>query len=157
MLCEKNMRILEDEIRELEEKQLTWQTCERLAMLYSLKDHMKHEGKEDKMHMLHLTHEQASKWVESMKSDDPAKPNGGKWTMEQIMPIAAKYGVPTEGERFWEFFAVMNAMYSDYYAVAKKHNVLTPEFFADLAMAFINDKDAVKNKVEAYYEHIVEH
>lgn len=157
MLCEKNMRMLEDEIRELEEKQLTWQTCERLAMLYSLKDHMKHECKSDKMHMLHLTHEQASKWVENMKSDDPAKPHGGKWTMEQIQPIAAKYGVPTEGERFLEFFAVMNAMHSDYYSVAKKYNVLTPEFFADLSMAFINDKDAVPNKAAAYYASIVEH
>ena len=155
MLCEKNMRLLDEEIRKLEEKELTWQTCEKLSMLYDLKNHMEHECKE--MHERHLTHEQAAKWVGSMKSDDPASPYGGKWTMEQIMPVATKYGVPTEGERFLELWAVMNAMYSDYYLVAKKHNVLTPDFFADLAMAFINDKDAVKNKVEAYYEHIVEH
>ena len=46
----------------------------------------------------------------------------------------------------------MNALYSDYYGVAKKHNALTPDFFADMAMAFISDKDAVKNKSALYYE-----
>ena len=69
---------------------------------------------------------------------------------------AQKYGVPTEGEKFAEFWAVMNALYSDYYTVAKKYNVLIPDFFADMAMAFINDKDAVRNKTAVYYECIVE-
>ena len=103
-----------------------------------------------------LTREMAEEWVEDMESDDPAKPHGGKWTMDQVKPVAQKYGVPTEGERFWEFWAVMNALYSDYYAVAKKYNMLNPDFFADMAMAFINDKDAVRNKAAVYYECIVE-
>lgn len=110
-----------------------------------------HRGSHQKM-----TREMAEDWVNSMEGSDPAKQHGGKWTMEQIKPIAQKYGIPTEGERFWEFFAVMNAMYSDYYPVAKKYNVLTPDFFADLAMAFISDKDAVENKAAMYYECIVE-
>lgn len=103
-----------------------------------------------------LTREMAEAWVESMESSDPAKPHGAKWTMEQIKPIAQKYGVPTEGERFWEFWAVVNAMYSDYYPVAKKYNALSADFFADMAMAFIGDKDAVENKAAVYYECIVE-
>ena len=103
-----------------------------------------------------MTREMAEEWVESMEGSDPAKPSGGKWTMEQVKPIAQKYGVPTEGEKFYEFWAVMNAMYSDYYPVAKKYNVLTPDYFADLAMAFINDKDAVEGKTAMYYECIVE-
>ena len=103
-----------------------------------------------------MTREMAEEWVEGMEGSDPAKPHGAKWTMDQVKPIAQKYGVPTEGERFWEFWAVMNAMYSDYYPVAKKYNVLTVDYFADLAMAFINDKDAVENKTTMYYECIVE-
>ena len=102
-----------------------------------------------------LTREMAEEWVDSMEGSDPAKQHGGKWTMDQVKPVATKYGIPTEGERFWEFWAVMNAMYSDYYPVAKKYNVLTPDFFADLAMAFISDKDAVENKSTVYYECIV--
>lgn len=102
-----------------------------------------------------LTREMAMEWVDSMEGSDPAKPHGGKWSMEQVKPIATKYGVPTEGEKFYEFWAIMNAMYSDYYPVAKKYNALTPEFFADMAMAFISDKDAVENKAAMYYECIV--
>ena len=102
-----------------------------------------------------LTREMAMEWVDSMEGSDPAKPHGGKWSMEQVKPIATKYGVPTEGDKFVEFWAVMNAMYSDYYPVAKKYNALTPEFFADMAMAFISDKDAVENKAAMYYECIV--
>jgi hypothetical protein len=111
-----------------------------------------HRGTHQKM-----TREMAEDWVNSMEGSDPAKQHGGKWTTEQIKPIAQKYGVPTEGDRFWEFYAVMNAMYSDYYPVAKKYNVLTPDFFADLAMAFISDKDAVENKAAVYYDCLVEH
>ena len=110
-----------------------------------------HRGSHQKM-----TREMAEDWVNSMEGSDPAKQHGGKWTTEQIKPIAQKYGIPTEGERFWEFYAVMNAMYSDYYPVAKKYNVLTPDYFADMAMAFISDKDAVENKAAMYYECIVE-
>ena len=108
-------------------------------------------GGKDKSHQ-RMTREMAEEWVESMEGDDPAKPKGGKWTPEQIKPIAQKYGVPTEGERFWEFYAIMNAMYSDYYPVAKKYNTLSPDYFADLSMAFLNDRDAVKNKAVVYYE-----
>ena len=103
-----------------------------------------------------MTREMAEEWVESMEGSDPAKPHGAKWSMDQVKPIATKYGIPTEGEKFFEFWAVMNAMYSDYYPVAKKYNTLTPDFFADLAMAFISDKDAVKNKAAVYYECIVD-
>lgn len=107
-------------------------------------------GGKDRSHQK-MTREMAEEWVESMTGEDPANPRGGKWTPEQIKPIATKYGIP-DGDRFWEFYAVMNAMYSDYYLVAKKHNALNTDFFADMAMAFINDKDAVRNKSAVYYE-----
>lgn len=111
---------------------------------------------EGRRHHQRMTREIAEEWTGAMEGADPAKPHGAKWTPEQVKPIAAKYGVPTEGDRFWEFYAVMNAMYSDYYVVAKKYNQLTPDFFADMAMAFISDKDAVENKAMMYYECIVE-
>lgn len=112
-------------------------------------------GGKDKSHQK-MTREMAMEWVDGMSGEDPAKPNGAKWTPEQVKPVATKYGIPTEGDRFWEFYAVMNAMYSDYYVVAKKHNALNADFFADMAMAFISDKDAVENKAVVYYECIVE-
>lgn len=124
-----------------------------LAMLLYVKRHMDEDEKHGHTHA--ITREMAEKWTSGMVNEDPSKPRGAKWTMDQIAPIAQKYGIPTEGERFWEFFAVMNMLYSDYYMIAKKYNVLTADFFADMAMAFISDKDAVENKVSAYYECIV--
>lgn len=157
MLCDKNMRILDEEIERLEQKELTWQTCDKLCMLYNIKKHMEHEREDGyHEHRDHLTREMSEKWVESLESDDPAKPRGAKWTTDQVKPIAQKYGIATDGDKLYEFWAVMNALYCDYYAVAKKYNVLNADFFADMAMAFIHDKDAVDGKAAAYYKHIVD-
>ena len=100
-----------------------------------------------------LRREDALEWVENLESGDPNKPRGGKWTMEQVKPIAQKHGF--DGEKLHEFWAVMNALYADYYEVAKKFNVATPEFFGELTSAWLHDKDAVENKAAMYYECIV--
>ena len=80
-------------------------------------------------------------------------PNSSALLMDATAPIV--WLCTTDGDPFYEFWAVMNALYCDYYAVAKKYNVLNADFFADMAMAFIHDKDAVKNKTVAYYNHVV--
>lgn len=97
----------------------------------------------------------AEMWVSEMEGTDPAHPMGAKWTPDQVKPFAQKYGFPTEGEKFWEFYAIMNAMYSDAFDTAKEFNVVRPEFFASLAKGWINDKDAVPNKAKMYHECIV--
>lgn len=97
----------------------------------------------------------AERWVDDMEGSDPAHPMGGKWTPEQVKPYAQKYGFPTDGDKFWEFYAIMNAMYSDNFETAKEFNLVKPEFFASLAKSWLNDKDAVPNKAWMYYECIV--
>ncbi|MBQ8617675.1 MAG: hypothetical protein IJ418_09185 [Clostridia bacterium] len=102
-----------------------------------------------------MTREMAEKWVEGMESADPQKPRGGKWTLEQVKPLAQKMGF-AEGQKLYEFWAVMNAIYSDYYEVSKKYNLHNnPEYFAEMAKAWLYDKDAVENKATVYYECIV--
>lgn len=101
-----------------------------------------------------ITKEKAEMWVSNMMGSDPAHPKGGKWSMEAVKPFAQKYGFPTSGREFYEFYVVMNAMYSDYYDVAKKFGVANPDFFAELAKCFIKDKDANPGKVEMYFKHI---
>lgn len=146
-----NREMIEKRIHNIKEHGDCAQDVRDLAMLMYVRDHMDdHEGHP-------LSKEEAMKWVHGMHGEDPAVTMGGKWDMEQMKSVAIKYGVPTEGERFWEFWAVMNSLYSDYYGVAAKYGTLNPDFFADMAMAFINDRDAVKGKTARYYECIVEH
>lgn len=96
----------------------------------------------------HLTREEAEEWVEGMQSED-GKP-GPRWPMHEIERYAGNFGV--QGDEIIEFWAVINALYSDYCKVARKYGVDKIEFWADLAKAFIRDKDAEPGKTRLYYE-----
>lgn len=98
--------------------------------------------------------ETAERWVKGMEGTDPNHPRGGKWTAEALKPLAQKNGFPTDGPEFWEFYAMANAMYSDYAATAKRYGISSPEFYAELARDFIHDADAEPDKVERYYKYI---
>lgn len=100
-----------------------------------------------------LEMEEAEMWVHSMKAGDGAK--GGRWTFEETSKFAKPRGMTAEDDMI-EFYAVMNMMYSDYGAVAKKHGITTPEFYADMAKAFIEDPDACPDKTAVYFENIVD-
>lgn len=101
-----------------------------------------------------LTREEAEKWVKGMKSEDGK--NGPRWSFDQINQYAGNFGIQGE-ENVIEFFAVMNALASDYGKVARKHGVDKVDFYADMAKAFMHDKDAVPDKVRVYYECIAKH
>lgn len=130
-----------------------------LAALYYVKQQLEREQETKKasaaVRSSGVTREAAEKWVSKMQNEDTAKPSGGKWTLEQVRPYAQKHGIATEGSKLYEFYAIMNAMYSDYSEVAKKYNAATPDFFAEMAKAFMLDKDAVDHKTAVYYDCIV--
>jgi hypothetical protein len=98
-----------------------------------------------------LDEETARDWVENMHNADPEHPTGAKWPMESVKPFAVKKGYTTPEEQL-EFWAVMNMMHSDYCEVAKKHGVSNADFYADMAKAWMDDKDAVEGKTAAYIE-----
>lgn len=97
---------------------------------------------------MHLPRKKAEEWVEGMKSP--------KWPhMEDVKMLAQKVGVTGEQEMA-EFWAVLNATYSDVCKVAKKYNVDRSDFYADLTKAlFLEDEDAVEGKPMLYYEYLV--
>lgn len=97
-----------------------------------------------------MNKEMAEEWTSKMKNEDGTK--GPHWKMEQVKQLMAQKGI--EANPF-EFFAILNAMYSDYCAVFKKHGVNTMDMYIDLACAFLNDSDAMPNKAALYYECIV--
>ena len=74
--------------------------------------------------------------------------------MGQTDAVANITGVRVKSCVWW---AAMNMMYSDYYGVAAKYGLDRPEFYADLAKAFLMDKDAggPEEKMAGYYYGVV--
>lgn len=95
-----------------------------------------------------FTKEDALYWVEHMENSDGT--TGAQWTMDETSAMAKSMGVYLPG-CIW--FAAVNMMRSDYCLVARKHGVDKPEFYADMAEAFLFDKDAgePEEKIAAYY------
>lgn len=91
-----------------------------------------------------FTEEDAREWVSQM--NPPAR-----WTMEQTTAVMHQRGYDYKPCVFW---AVMNMMASDYGMVAAKHGLDRPEFWADMACAFINDPDAGEDKTGKYWRDI---
>ena len=100
-----------------------------------------------------LTREDAEEWVRSMEAADEHSRSGGKWNWETAKTVAQSHGIPTEGQEMIDFYAAINMVYSDYCKVARDHKVATEDFFADLAMAFLYDRDGVEpsEKIYGYY------
>lgn len=114
----------------------------------------KHEAAhvEHAAHPAHLTLEDAKRWTSKMQNADGT--TGSHWTLEQTQDVAKQRGVTCDKNDFW---VAMNMMYSDYCKVAKMYSVDNTNFYADMAAAFLQDKDAVDGKLVEYWERIVEH
>lgn len=95
-----------------------------------------------------FTKEDAVSWTEHMENSDGT--TGPQWTMDETSAMAKRMGVYLPG---CVWFAAVNMMRSDYCMVARKYGVDKPEFYADMAQAFLFDKDAgePEEKIAAYY------
>ena len=104
--------------------------------------------------MMNFTREDAEAWAAKMQNADGT--TGPHWTMEQTSAVADASGAGHDIPH-WVFGVTMNMMYSDYYEVARKFGVNVPEFYAELARAFLMDKDGPgpEEKLCAYYRCIV--
>lgn len=77
----------------------------------------------------------------------------------QLMPAVGAVqqtgkGIDCEPLQFW---IAMNMIYSDYVKVAKKLGMNNVDFYACMAKAFLDDKDAQPDKLARYYEYVVKH
>lgn len=100
-----------------------------------------------------MSHKDIEKWKKNMKNQDGTM--GEHFKKEQVMQAARQIGVNPEEYGEHIFPLVMNMMYSDYCAVAKKFGLDRPDFYAELAKAFLNDKDfggEPEEKVWLYYQ-----
>ena len=95
----------------------------------------------------------AEEWAADMDNEDGT--HGPHWSMDQVRQLMAQRGITCP---LPDFFAAINAVYSDYVKVAKKHGVgVNMDYYVDMALAWLDDKDAVQDKAAAYYRYIVKH
>ncbi len=104
-----------------------------------------------------FTHKDIETWKSMMKNEDGTR--GEHFRKEQVQHACEKAGIDCEEFGDDIFSLAMNMMYSDYCKVAMKYGVDAPEFYADLAKAFLRDKDfdgKPEEKLYLYYKAIVE-
>ena len=132
---------IEHEMKEiLENGWMCRDDIKQLVLLGQAMEFMQHTDRE-------FTEADAKEWVAHM--NPPAR-----WSMEQTTAVMRQRGYNHKPCVFW---AVMNAMYSDYGQTLAKYGVDRPEVWADLAHDFIEDRDAVEDKVGRYWRDIVKH
>lgn len=100
-----------------------------------------------------MDHQMAVEWTRGMENEDGTR--GPHWTMDQTDKVMSQRGVTCDPVQFW---VAMNMMYSDYCKIFQKYGVGDKiDFYADMAKAFLDDKDAVPDKLARYFECIVRH
>lgn len=96
-----------------------------------------------------LDNDTAKDWVHSMTNSDGT--NGEHWTLQQTTTVLNQKGYPFDPV---DFYVTMNMMYNDYVKVARRFNINNADFYASMSEAFLNDPDAVSDKLAKYHEHI---
>ena len=92
-------------------------------------------------------------WVKNMRNADGT--TGPHWPMDKTEEARLQRGIDCDSQAFW---VAMNMVYSDYVKVAEKVNASSMDFYAWMAKAFLDDKDAHYKgleKLAQYYRHVV--
>ncbi len=97
-----------------------------------------------------FTRDEAVEWVSQMKNEDGT--TGPHWSMELTEQARKQRNIDCDPV---QFFAAMNMMYSDYCKVAEKVGASSMDFYAYMAKAFLDDKDAADNKIGRYWACVV--
>lgn len=135
---------IREEIHDLMEKPMCEKHVELLAQLMYIDEHMHHCDRKKEWGW-------GNKWVDGMKNADGTV--GAHWTMEQVEEVARSQGF--KGNT-WLLWIAMNAEYSDRCEVYRKHGITSAKMYYDQAVAFwLEDEDAVDEKLWAYYENVV--
>lgn len=172
-----SLKKINEEIEKREKSdRLTNSVCQELSWLYTVRDHLdgrceQHNNTASQMAKTQsldldmypserkaapLTRHMADEWMSGLQNDDGT--TGPHWDLEKAETVRNQKGIDASS---LEFFVTLNMMYSDYCKVAKKLGVNTVDFYACMAEAFLNDKDAVggggQEKLASYYDAVVRH
>lgn len=105
-----------------------------------------------------MTKDDMEDWKETLMNADGSK--GEHFKKDHIEQVAKQMGINMEHMGGADVFAMtVNMMYADYCGVAKKFGVDRPEYYIELAKAFLEDKDFKgkgEEKLWLYYKCIAE-
>lgn len=133
----------EKAIAKLTAEKPTYKNCEMLSWMYAVRDGCRAP----------LDRETAMAWTNGMENADGT--TGPHWSMEETNALLSHRGTGEDPLHFW---VAMNAVYSDLGPVLTKYGLDAPGTCADFACAFwLHDKDAVEDKLAAYYGCVVRH
>ncbi len=153
----KYIQRLHDEIAVLMEQKVTLGRAEEITIyadaICAIGKMQDGEHPHESAKMAGFTEREAERWANHMENDDGT--TGPHWTLEQATAVANSIGVHTDP---WVWFAALNMEYSDNFETAAKYGLDRPEYYADLAKAFLFDKDGggPEAKIAGYYHGIVE-
>lgn len=94
-----------------------------------------------------FTRDDAEEWTRRMRNSDGSR--GEHWSYEQTEQVRKQHGYDCNPTAF---YAAMNMAYSDYYNTAQEFGLNNPDFYANIAHDFLDDEDAVSNKIAVYRE-----
>lgn len=96
----------------------------------------------------HFNEDMARKAVEHMVNNDGT--TGAHWSYEQSLQLAQRAGINFNTVHFneWDWYYVINMIYSDYYGVLTDDTTS----YIRVAQAFLDDKDAPDGKAYRYYK-----
>lgn len=98
-----------------------------------------------------FSREDAQAWCAGMQNADGS--TGPHWSLENAGEIMQKYGLSYS---LYEFWAAINASYSDLCTFFKKYNIDALDTYIDYVKTFwFEDKDAVADRLGAYYKAVV--
>lgn len=151
------MQQLREEMQRVMERPVTLGKAEEITVYADAICALKKLGGEEPAHegtkTAGFTEADAKRWTEHMENSDGSM--GAHWTLEQTTAVANSIGVHVDP---WVWFAALNMEYSDNFEVAQKYGLDRPEYYADLARAFLFDEDGggPEPKIAGYYHGIVE-
>lgn len=89
-------------------------------------------------------------------TDGSDSQTGEHWSESETYAVGQKMGIDWSKVSRWDWYAVLNMMYSDYYRSAEVFGMADKvEFFAQLAKDFVSDVDSDSGKVYRYYISVV--
>ena len=97
----------------------------------------------------HMTERMANEAVSEMIGADGRR--GGKWTFEEAKAVAKHHGIRFDGFNEYEWYYVLNMMYSDYCKIFNNEE----DIYVKMAEAWFMDKDVDEGKTYRYYKEVV--